>query len=120
MCLLRGTDWIFECNSDRFSCVGRAIAQAVGCRPVTAEARFRFQDSPMSDCDGPCGTATCFSPSTAVSPVSIISPVLFTRVQEHVAFTRRANGRSLETVQKGFSFRIMQLWLEKYFPFFRA
>jgi hypothetical protein len=48
-CLLRGTDWIFKCNSGRFSRVGCAIAQAFGCRPLTAQARVRSQDSPMSD-----------------------------------------------------------------------
>jgi hypothetical protein len=37
---------------------------------------------------------TCF-------PVSIIPPTLSTRVHQHVAVTRRAKGRILETVQKG-------------------
>ena len=67
---------------------------------------------PCQTCDGPSGTGTCFSPSTAISPVSIISPVLSTRVHQHIAFTRRSNGRSLETVQKRIAvFEIMQRWL---------
>jgi hypothetical protein len=42
-----------------------------------------------------------FSPSTSVSPVSIIPPMLHTHLNLHVALSRRTNGRSLvRTFQK--------------------
>jgi hypothetical protein len=43
---------------------------------LTAKTRVRSQASPCGICDGQSGTGTCCSPSTYVSPVSIIPPVL--------------------------------------------
>jgi hypothetical protein len=48
--------------------VGRAMAQAVSRRPLTAEARFRSRVGPCGICGGQSGTGTGFSPSTSVFP----------------------------------------------------
>jgi hypothetical protein len=45
---------------------GRAIAQAVNRRPLTAEARVRSRLSPCGICGGQSGTG--FSPITSVFP----------------------------------------------------
>jgi hypothetical protein len=45
---------------------GRAMAQAVSRRPLTAEARVRSRVSPCGLCGGQSGTGTGFSPSTSV------------------------------------------------------
>ena len=58
--------------------VGRAMAQAVSRRPLAVEVHVRSQDSPCETCGGQSGTLTVFSPSTSVSPVSIIPPLLHT------------------------------------------
>jgi hypothetical protein len=53
---------------------GRAMAQAVSRRPLTAEARVQSWVSPCGICGGRNGTGTGFSPpSTLVSPVSFIT-----------------------------------------------
>ena len=57
VCLLRGTDWVFKCNS------GRATALAVTRRPVNVEERVR--------CGGQSGAGTGFSPVLPFPPVSI-------------------------------------------------
>jgi hypothetical protein len=54
-----------------------AMTQAVSRRPVTAEARVRSWVSPRGVCGGQSGTGTGFSPSTSVSPVNFIPPVLY-------------------------------------------
>jgi hypothetical protein len=41
---------------------GRAMAQAVSCRPVTAEARVRSRVVPCGFCGGQRGTGTGFLP----------------------------------------------------------
>jgi hypothetical protein len=46
---------------------GRAMAQAVSRRPLTAEARVQFRVSPCGIC-AQSGTGTDFSPSTSVFP----------------------------------------------------
>jgi hypothetical protein len=48
--------------------VGRAMAQAVSRRPLTAEARVRSQVNPCGICGGQSGTGTGFSPSTSLLP----------------------------------------------------
>jgi hypothetical protein len=52
------------------------MAQAVSRRPVTAESRVHHGVGPCGICGGQSGTGTGFSPSTSVSPVSFIPPVL--------------------------------------------
>jgi hypothetical protein len=47
---------------------GRAMAQAVSRRPLTAEARVRFRVSSCGICGGQSGTGTGFSPNTSVYP----------------------------------------------------
>jgi hypothetical protein len=47
-------------------------------RPAIAVARFRTQVSSRVICGGKSGTKTRFSPSTSVSPVSIIPPMVHT------------------------------------------
>jgi hypothetical protein len=68
-------DFLNASNSEnRFSCLkynsvlGRAMAQAVSRRPLTAEARVRSRVSPCVICGGQSGTGTSFSPSTSVFP----------------------------------------------------
>jgi hypothetical protein len=57
---------------------GRAMAQVVSRRPLTAEARFRAEVNPCVICGGQSVTGTGFSPSSSVSPVDIIPSSLFT------------------------------------------
>jgi hypothetical protein len=52
------------------------MAQAVSRRPLTAEARVRAWVEACGICGGQSGTAAGFSPSSSVSPVSIIPPLL--------------------------------------------
>ena len=68
--LLRGTDWIFVCNP--------YIRKLASRRSLTAKADVQ---SKISLCDifgRQSGPETGFSPSTSVSPVSIIPPMLHT------------------------------------------
>jgi hypothetical protein len=76
------------------------MAQAVNRRPLTAEAQFRSQTSSCEVFVGHVGAVTGFSPSTSVSPVSIIPPMLHTHLHLHVALTRRTNGAKLENLPK--------------------
>jgi hypothetical protein len=48
--------------------MGRAMAQAVSRRPLTAEARVRSRVSECGICGGQSGTETVFPPSTSVFP----------------------------------------------------
>ena len=50
---------------------GRAKAQAVSRRPLTAEARARSRVGPCGFCGGQSGAGTGFSPSTSIFPLSI-------------------------------------------------
>ena len=81
------------------------MAQAVSRRPLDAEAQFRSQTSSCEVFVGHSGNGTGFSPSTSVSPVSIIPPMLNTHLQLHTSLTRSTNGRSLGIFQKGNLFR---------------
>jgi hypothetical protein len=60
---------------------GRAMAQAVSRRPLTAEARVRSRVSPCGICGGQSGTGTGFSPSTLVFLVNFIPPMLHAPLQ---------------------------------------
>ena len=55
---------------------GRAMAQALSRRPLTAEARVHSHDSPWEICGRQSGTGTGFSPSTSVFIFNFIPPVL--------------------------------------------
>jgi hypothetical protein len=52
---------------------GRAIAQVVSRRPLTAEARVRAPVNPCGICGGQSGTGTGFSPSSTIFPCQYIS-----------------------------------------------
>jgi hypothetical protein len=56
--------------------VGRARAQAVSRRPLTAEAQVRSRVSPCGVCGGQSGNGTDFSPSCRFSSVNFIPLVL--------------------------------------------
>jgi hypothetical protein len=53
---------------------GRAMAQVVSRRPLTAEARVRVPVNPCGICGGQSGTGTGFSPSSSVFPCQYIIP----------------------------------------------
>jgi hypothetical protein len=55
---------------------GRAMAQAVSRRPLTAEAWFRARVSPCGICGGQSVTGTGFCPSSSIFPVNIVPPSL--------------------------------------------
>ena len=59
---------------------GRATVQAVSHGPVTTEDRVRSQTSPCEVSGGKGGNRRGFALSTSVSSVSIIPPVLHTRL----------------------------------------
>jgi hypothetical protein len=54
--------------------LGRAMAQVVSRRPLTAEARARVRVNPCGICGGQSGTGTGFSPSSSVFPFQYIIP----------------------------------------------
>jgi hypothetical protein len=56
---------------------GRAMAQAVSRRLLTAEARICTWVISCGICSGQSDTGTGFSPSSEVSPVRMIPPWLF-------------------------------------------
>jgi hypothetical protein len=58
-----------------------------------------------------------FSPNHSVFPVSIIQPMLHTCLHLRVAFTRRTNGRRLETFQGSAVSEIGELSVGKLFHF---
>jgi hypothetical protein len=55
---------------------GRAMAQAVSRRPLTAEARVSSRVNLCGICGRQSGIGTGFSPSSSVFPVNIIPPSL--------------------------------------------
>jgi hypothetical protein len=72
--------------------MGRAMAHAVSCWPLTAESRLRCQDK--------VALGQALVQVLRFSPVSIIPRMTHTHLRLHVAVTRRAKGRSLGTFQK--------------------
>jgi hypothetical protein len=70
---------------------GRAMAQAVSHRPLTAEA-------PCEICGGQSRIGTSFSLSSSVSPVSIIPPLLYiVQFREIDMNTTELRGRVVDT-----------------------
>jgi hypothetical protein len=61
------------------------MAQAVSRRPLTALARVRSQANLCEIGGGQSDTVTGFFPSSSVSPVSIVPPMLDTHLHLHVA-----------------------------------
>jgi hypothetical protein len=55
-------------GSEQPARLGRAMAQAVSRRPLTAEARVQSRVTPCGICGGQSGTGTDFFPSTSVLP----------------------------------------------------
>jgi hypothetical protein len=53
---------------------GRAMAQVVSRRSLTAEARVRAWVNPCGICGGQSGTGTGFSPSSSVFPCHYVIP----------------------------------------------
>ena len=71
------------------------MAPAVGPRPVAARARVRSHVSPSDIRGRQNGTGTGFSPSTSVSPVGKISPML--RAHLRLTITGRSMGNFKQT-----------------------
>jgi hypothetical protein len=65
------------------------MGQVVSRRPITSVARFRSQAIPFEIGGGQSDTVTGFSPSSSVSPVSIVPPMLDTHLHLHVASYRK-------------------------------
>jgi hypothetical protein len=66
--------WAYKTDPCSRLSVGRTMAQAVNHRHLNTEAGF----DPCQSSSGQSGTGAGFSPSTPVSPVSIIPPLLHT------------------------------------------
>jgi hypothetical protein len=65
---------------------GRAMAQVVSRRPLTAEARVRARVNPCGICGAQSGTGTGFSPSSSVLPCQYHSTVA---LQTHIILGMR-------------------------------
>jgi len=83
--------------------------------PLTAEVRVRSHISPCEICGGQSGTRQGFSPTTPVSPVTIIPPMLDIRLH----LRKGQTGETLEHVQKQYTFRISDHWTVKHFHCFQ-
>jgi hypothetical protein len=59
---------------------GRAMAQVVSRRPLTAEARVQARVNPCGICGGQSGTGTDFSPSSSVFPCQYIIPLSLSKL----------------------------------------
>jgi predicted small secreted protein len=73
------------------------MAQAVSRRPLTAETRVRTRVSPCGISDGQSGTGTGFSPSSSLSSVTIIPPLLSVLIN-HAGMNKMPVKGSSETV----------------------
>lgn len=77
--------------------------QAVSPQPLTAEARVRFQVYPCEVCGGQSVLRQgFFFRVRRVSPVNIISPVIHTDLQLHVAVTSRAKNEAWDLPKEMF------------------
>jgi hypothetical protein len=77
---------------------GRATAQAVSHRPVTAEARVRARDNPRGICGGQSGTGTGLSPSSSVFSCQYHSTVALHNRNISGMNNMSASGSSSETL----------------------
>jgi hypothetical protein len=66
---------------------GRAMAQVVSRRPLTAEARVRARVNPCGICGGQSGTGTGFSPEFFGFPLSIYHFIV--ALQTHIIWGMR-------------------------------
>jgi hypothetical protein len=91
------------------------VAQAVSRRPLTAEARVRFQASQCEMCGGQSVTATGFSPSTSVFPCQYDSTnAPYSSSSTYCSYEdKRAKPWNIPK-SNGFS-EIEEYWIEKYF-----
>ena len=71
----------------------------VSLRPLTAEARFQCRSAHFKCVAEKVALGHIFLRVLGFSPVYIIPPLLYTRLQLHVAVTRKENGRRLGTFQ---------------------
>jgi hypothetical protein len=81
-------------------CSVRAISQAVGRRPFTAQSRVRSQTIPHGICGGQSGTGT----GLPFSPVSIVPPMLHTRIYVVILSSKGRAGEEWEPSKKGMLF----------------
>jgi hypothetical protein len=107
---LYSIDWlVFITEKESVYCAVRTSV------PLTAEVRVRSQVSPCEFCGGQSGTKQGFSPSTPVSPVTNIPPMLDNRFH----LRKGETGRALEHVQKQYTFRISDQWTVRHFQCFQ-
>jgi hypothetical protein len=98
-CLLRGTDWILQYNSDKLCFLAaRALNWTVSRRSLFAEARARCQVSPCEIYGGQSGTVTVLLRAIPFLPVNIIPPILHALLL-HISLTGRKKGWNLGTSQ---------------------
>ena len=76
------------------------MAQAVGRRPRTAEARVRFQADPCEICGGQRAPGQVFLPELLLSPVSVIPAALHILLHCKATCIRRTNGWTPGTFQQ--------------------
>jgi hypothetical protein len=74
---------------------GRAMAQAVSRRPLTAEAQVRSRVSPCDICGGQSGSGTGFSPSCRFSTGA---PLIVKLGKKNAHLQHRGCTRSLKAV----------------------
>ena len=74
-------------------CKGRAMGQAVSTRSLTAEAWVRSRTIPCEICGEQSGIGTDVSPSTSVSHVSIIRPMLHTHLHLNTYYSCQKDKR---------------------------
>ena len=69
LCLLRGTNGVFEYDIRIISSLkGRAKTRADSRRRLMGKALFRSQAIPFEMCDGRSAPGTCYNPTTRVVP----------------------------------------------------
>jgi hypothetical protein len=85
-------------------CSVRAMAQAVGRRPFTAQALVRSQTSPHGICGGQSGTGTVFLRVLRFSPVSIVPPMLYTSIYVVILSSEGRAGEEWEPSKKAVLF----------------